>query len=94
MNENHGRQYGPNCYPADVSEAHMEMMLDRAARRGADEALHRLGIDEHNIHEVRNMLEILHAIKTGALSAISKLVMILMLGGIMAIASFYGWFGK
>lgn len=80
------------CAAVIPIETQLEYLIDKAARRGADEALARLGIDEHNIHEVRSMLEVLHAIKKGTLNAITKLIMVAIIASVIAVTGWYGLF--
>lgn len=75
----------------ELDKVQLEILLESAAEKGAEECLHRMGINEDNIHEVKDMLEVFRAVKAGVLQGITKIIMILIVGTVVAAGAYWGF---
>lgn len=78
-----------------LTDAQLEAMLDRAAKRGAREALKEVGLgDEHagtDIHEVRSLLVAWRATKAAIWTQVVKMVVTLLLAAMAGGLAFMAW---
>lgn len=69
------------------SEIEMELLLERAAKKGAREALHQLGLHDEeapeDIRELRNLLDSYRDAKKTAWSTIIKMITTAFVGALM-----------
>lgn len=85
-----------------LSDDQLERMLDRAAKRGAREALKEVGLGDENagndIHEVRSLLVAWRSTKQAIWTQVVKMVVTLLLasmaGGLAMMAWMYGGNGR
>jgi len=78
-----------------MTDAELELMLERAAKKGAAEALHDIGLHDedaiHDIHELRTLLDSWRSTKRTVGSTITKFLTMAILGAIASAAWFkYG----
>lgn len=70
--------------PVVISPAELEIMLERAARRGAEKALHQVGLhDEHagkDINDLRELIDGWRSVRRTIISTITKWVTMGVLG--------------
>jgi hypothetical protein len=78
-----------------LSDDQLERMLDRAAKKGAREALREVGLgDEHagnDIHEVRSLLTAWRATKAAIWTQVVKMVVTLLLVSMAAGLALTAW---
>lgn len=75
----------------ELDRVQLEILLERAAEKGAEECLHRMGINEDNIHEVKDMLEVFKAVKKGILQGITRIIMIVIVGTVVAAGAWWSF---
>jgi len=75
-----------------MTDAELELMLERAAKRGAAEALHDIGLQDenaiHDIHELRTLLDSWRSTKRTVGSTITKFITV----GILGVLAGAAWF--
>ena len=75
-----------------MTDAELEAMLDRAAKKGATEALHEIGLHDenaiHDIHELRGLLDSWRSTKRTVGSTITRFATMAILGALAASAWF------
>jgi hypothetical protein len=75
-----------------MTDAELELMLERAAKKGAAEALHDIGLQDenaiHDIHELRTLLDSWRSTKRTVGSTITKFLTM----GILAALATSAWF--
>ena len=75
-----------------MTDAELEAMLDRAAKKGATEALHEIGLHDenaiHDIHELRGLLDSWRSTKRTIGSTITRFATMAILGALAASAWF------
>ena len=78
-----------------MNEAEIELLIQKAAKRGAEEALREVGLhDEEAIHDIREMRELLDAwreARRAATTTITKAVTIGLLSLLAVGAYVKGW---
>jgi hypothetical protein len=74
----------------NYSDEEMKQIIQLAARQGAEECMQSMGITPENVHEVKNMLDVFRAVKRGALNGLSKIIMLIVIAGALALAGVYG----
>lgn len=78
-----------------LTDAQLEAMLDRAAKRGAREALKEVGLGDEtagaDVHEVRALLVAWRAIKQAIWTQVIKMAVTLVLVAMAAGISFMIW---
>ena len=75
----------------DIDKNELDKMMKEAAKAGAEQALADMGISQENIYEMKEAMQIFRAIKKGIFNAISKLIMILVVGTVAAAAGYFGF---
>ena len=78
-----------------MTDPELEEMLDRAAKKGATEALHEIGLHDenaiHDIHELRGLLDSWRSTKRTVGNTITKFITMAILGALASAAWFkYG----
>lgn len=77
-----------------MTDQELEEMLDRAAKKGATEALHEIGLHDenaiHDIHELRGLLDSWRSTKRTVGNTIVKFITMAILGAI-ATATWFNW---
>jgi 2-iminoacetate synthase ThiH len=72
----------------------LEEIIDRAAKRGAAEALHDIGLHDdnaiHDIHELRDLLDSWRSTKKTIGNTITKFITVAILGA-LASAAWFNW---
>lgn len=80
-----------------MTDAELELLIDRAAKKGAQEALRSIGLhDDDAIHDVRELRELLDAwrdAKKTVTNTITKTLTIAFLS-ILAIGAYIRWGGN
>ena len=75
-----------------MTDAELEAMLDRAAKKGATEALHEIGLHDenaiHDIYELRGLLDSWRSTKRTIGSTITRFATMAILGALAASAWF------
>jgi hypothetical protein len=75
-----------------MTDAELELMLERAAKKGAAEALHDIGLQDenaiHDIHELRTLLDSWRSTKKTVGSTITKFITV----GILGVLAGAAWF--
>jgi hypothetical protein len=75
-----------------MTDEELELMLDRAAKKGATEALHEIGLHDenaiHDIHELRGLLDSWRSTKRTVGSTITRFATMAILGALAASAWF------
>jgi hypothetical protein len=75
-----------------MTDAELELMLERAAKKGAAEALHDIGLQDenaiHDIHELRTLLDSWRSTKRTVGSTITKFITV----GILGVLAGAAWF--
>jgi len=75
-----------------MTDAELEAILDRAAKKGATEALHEIGLHDenaiHDIHELRGLLDSWRSTKRTVGSTITRFATMAILGALAASAWF------
>ena len=75
-----------------MTDEELELMLDRAAKKGATEALHEIGLQDenaiHDIHELRTLLDSWRSTKRTVGSTITKFLTMAILGALASAAWF------
>ena len=75
-----------------MTDQELEEMLDRAAKKGASEALHEIGLHDenaiHDIHELRGLLDSWRSTKRTVGNTITKFITV----GILASLATATWF--
>ena len=75
-----------------MTDEELELMLDRAAKKGATEALHEIGLHDenaiHDIHELRGLLDSWRSTKRTIGSTITRFATMAILGALAASAWF------
>ena len=73
-----------------MTDQELEDMLDRAAKKGATEALHEIGLHDenaiHDIHELRGLLDSWRSTKRTVGNTVTKFVTMAILGALAATA--------
>ena len=77
-----------------MTDQELEEMLDRAAKKGATEALHEIGLHDenaiHDIHELRGLLDSWRSTKRTVGNTIIKFITMAILGA-LATATWFNW---
>jgi len=72
-----------------MTEAELEVLLNRAAERGAEEALKSIGLSDnmavHDVHELRSLLDAWRTVKKGVSVTIVQFITVGLLGALSAI---------
>ena len=75
-----------------MTDAELEAMLDRAAKKGATEALNEIGLHDenaiHDIHELRGLLDSWRSTKRTIGSTVTRFATMAILGALAASAWF------
>ena len=75
-----------------MTDQELEDMLDRAAKKGATEALHEIGLHDenaiHDIHELRGLLDSWRSTKRTVGNTITKFITV----GILSALATTAWF--
>ena len=75
-----------------MTDAELELLLERAAKKGAAEALHDIGLQDenaiHDIHELRTLLDSWRSTKRTVGSTITKFITV----GILGVIAGAAWF--
>ena len=75
-----------------MTDEELELMLDRAAKKGATEALHEIGLHDenaiHDIHELRGLLDSWRSTKRTIGSTVTRFATMAILGALAASAWF------
>ena len=75
-----------------MTDQELEELLDRAAKKGATEALHEIGLHDenaiHDIHELRGLLDSWRSTKRTVGNTITKFITV----GILASLATSAWF--
>ena len=75
-----------------MTDAELELMLERAAKKGAAEALHDIGLQDenaiHDIHELRTLLDSWRSTKKTVGNTFIKFVTMAILGALASAAWF------
>lgn len=70
----------------EISEAQLEAMLEKAAEKGAQRALHNLGLhDDHaagDVAELRSLLDVWRTIRTSMIKTAANMITAFILGAI------------
>lgn len=73
-----------------MTDAELELMLERAAKKGAAEALHDIGLQDdnaiHDIYELRNLLDSWRTTKRNIWATITKFATVAALGVLAGVA--------
>jgi len=79
-----------------MTEAELELLLDRSAKRGAQEALKTIGLhDENAVHDVkdlRDLLDMWREAQRAVATTITKAITVGILS-LLAIGAWYKWGG-
>ena len=77
-----------------MTDYELEELLDRAAKRGATEALHEIGLHDenaiHDIHELRNLLDSWRSTKRTVGNTVLKFITMAILGA-LATSAWFKW---
>jgi len=77
-----------------MTDYELEELLDRAAKRGAAEALHEIGLHDenaiHDIHELRNLLDSWRSTKRTVGNTVLKFITMAILGA-LATSAWFKW---
>jgi len=75
-----------------MTDQELEELLDRAAKKGATEALHEIGLQDenaiHDIHELRGLLDSWRSTKRTVGNTVTKFITI----GILSVLATSAWF--
>ena len=71
---------------AEISEAQLQAMLEKAAEKGAQRALHSLGLQDdhaaHDVAELRSLLDVWRMIRTSMIKTSVNMITAFILGAI------------
>ena len=72
-----------------MTEAELEVLLNRAAERGAEEALKSIGLSDnmavHDVHELRGLLDAWRTVKKGVSTTVVQFLTVGILGALSAV---------
>lgn len=75
-----------------MTDAELELMLERAAKKGAAEALHDIGLHDenaiHDIHELRTLLDSWRSTKKTVGNTFTKFITVAILSALASAAWF------
>jgi len=80
--------------PVTLSQAELEVLLQQAAKRGAQEALSKLGLhDDEAGHDIRELRQLIDSWREVKLTATKTLVKWLMMGiiGIISLGAYFNF---
>ncbi len=79
----------------EITEAQLEAMLDRAAEKGAQRALHSLGLQDDNaagdVKELRSLLDMWRTVRISMIKTAANMVTAFLLGALALGAGLKLW---
>ncbi len=79
----------------EITEAQLEAMLDRAAEKGAQRALHSLGLQDDNaagdVKELRSLLDMWRTVRISMIKTAANMVTAFLLGALALGAGLKFW---
>lgn len=80
-----------------MTDAELELMIDRAAKKGAQEALRSIGLHDedaiHDVHELRQLLDSWRDAKRTVTTTVTKVLTVAFLS-MLAIGAYIKWGGN
>ena len=79
-----------------MTEAELELLLDRAAKRGAEEALRSIGLhDENAVHDVKDLRDLLVLWREAQRAVTTTITKAITMGllSLLAVGAWYKWGG-
>lgn len=72
-----------------MNDSELEILLDRAAEKGAEKALKNIGLSDemavHDVHELRGLLDAWRQVKTGVSKSVVQFLTVGTLGALSAV---------
>jgi hypothetical protein len=79
-----------------MTEAEIEILLDRAAKKGAEEALRSIGLhDDNAVHDVKDLRDLLDAWREARRAVTTTITKAVTMGllSLLAVGAWYKWGG-